>query len=54
MPPCVREQTEFDVFIVPSPELNEHQVSSGELRLLSSFFPEVLKELMVQVELIED
>jgi len=50
----VREQTESDVCIVPSPEYDEQQVSSGELRLLSSFFPEILKELMMQAELDEN
>lgn len=29
---------------------NEKKVSESELRLLSSFFPELLKEVMIQVE----
>ncbi len=44
------EQQEYDVCIVPCPEFNADQVSTNELRLLSSFFPEILKEMMMQAE----
>lgn len=47
----MREQIESDVCIVPFPDYDEQQVSPVELRLLSSFFPEILKEMMVQAEL---
>jgi hypothetical protein len=46
----VSEQQEFDVSIVPNAEWKAGQVSPAELRLLSSFFPEILKELMAQAE----
>lgn len=45
------EQQEYDVCVAPCPDWKEGQISTGELRLLSSFFPEILKELMMQTEL---
>lgn len=44
------ERQEYDVSIAPCPDWNEEQVTTDELRLLSSFFPEILKELIVQSE----
>jgi hypothetical protein len=46
----VNEQQAFDVSIVASAEWKAGQVSTDELRLLSSFFPEILKELMARAE----
>ena len=45
------EQQDCEVCIVPISKLNENKVSESELRLLSSFFPEILKEAMIQAEL---
>jgi hypothetical protein len=50
----VSEQQNYEVCIVPRSNVGEQQVSESELRLLSSFFPEILKELMTQVELVKE
>ena len=44
------EQQDCEVCIVPVSKLNEQKVSESELRLLSSFFPEILKEMMMRAE----
>lgn len=44
------EQQDCDVCIVSVSKLDEKKVSESELRLLSSFFPEILKEMMMQAE----
>jgi hypothetical protein len=46
----VSEQQDCEVCIVPINKLDEQKVSESELRLLSSFFPEILKEAMIQAE----
>ena len=44
------EHVDCEVCIVPYSKLNEKKVSESELRLLSLFFPEIIKEAMVQAE----
>ncbi|MGO8754750.1 MAG: hypothetical protein ACLQHK_05915 [Gallionellaceae bacterium] len=44
------EQQVCEVCIVPISKLDEQNVLESELRLLSSFFPEILKEMMTQAE----
>lgn len=42
----MREQPVYDVCLVPSAEFNPQKVSERELHLLSSFFGEILKEML--------
>ncbi|RFC35664.1 MAG: hypothetical protein DID92_2727744048 [Candidatus Nitrotoga sp. SPKER] len=44
------EQQNYEVCFIPRSQLDEQKVSESELRLLSLFFPEILKEMMIQVE----
>lgn len=44
------EQQDCEVCIVLLNKLDEKKVSESELRLLSLFFPEILKEAMMQAE----
>ena len=48
------EQLDCEVCIVPHNKLNEQKVSESELRLLSLFFPEILKEAMIQAKFEEE
>lgn len=44
------EQQYYEVCFVPHSKLDEQKIQESELHLLSSFFPEILKEAMIQVE----
>jgi hypothetical protein len=46
----VSEHQNCEVCIVPVNKLDEQKVTESEMRLLSSFFPEILKEAMIQAE----
>jgi len=46
----VSEQPDCEVCFIPRTKLDEQKVSESELRLLSLFFPEILKEAMIQAK----
>jgi hypothetical protein len=47
----VSEHQDFDVCLVLTNKLDEQKVSEAELRLISLFFSEILKEARIQVEM---
>ncbi|MGO9446066.1 MAG: hypothetical protein ACLPXB_15020 [Thiobacillaceae bacterium] len=42
---------DYDVYIVPYRKWDEEAVSTDELRLVSLFLPEILREMIKQLEL---
>lgn len=48
-----KDQT-FDIVLTSEAYIDDDKVSADELRLISSFFPEILLEMMQHIEIDEE
>jgi hypothetical protein len=47
----VNEPDNLEIVISFNPELQEQTIQTGELRLIKSFLPEILKEIAIQPDI---
>lgn len=46
----MNEADNLEIVISFNPDLQEQTIQAGELRLIKSFLPEILKEIAIQTE----
>lgn len=46
----MNEPDNLEIVIVVNPDFQEPTIQTGELRLIKSFLPEILKEVTIQTE----
>lgn len=46
----MNEPDNLEIVIAVNPDFHEQSIFNGELRLIQSFLPEILKEISIQTE----